>query len=830
MPSPRVSATLQLLFVAVVAAGASIAAGRHDTRSLETSQPQTWNGLVGARPDVALPARSIVVLRTPSLAARVHAAGGHASPALERAWTAAALAAQNALLARLSTNGIDLHPELRFTRVLDGFSAQLDPATAARLEQDRDVFGVYPDRIAYAAASAARVLASPEFADGSGHRVQITEPGLTGKGVTIALLDTWVDGSVGFLHGAVLPEIDVVGPTRGERAAERHGTEMAGLLVGANGPGGLTGVAPDARLQPIRVAGRQRDTRGVWSVFARGDQIVAGLDRAVDPNGDGDAHDALPVALLALAEPYAGFADSPESLAVSGALALGTLVVAPAGNDGPAAVRFGDLSGPGGAAGALTAGAIDTRPAEPVAHVSLHAGGTTWSGTVPLAGPIEPTRSLDLDVVQPRASGSSPAGFFAPSGSSLVAGAAALVTPGTSPAAIVRRAAAAGASAVLVGGPAPLAAGGLPLDGTAELPVISIPHDVAVEVRRRLRNGRGATVSIQSADAAANPVHEQPAAFSSTGLAFSGAVKPELVAPGVALATADPDVLGAQRWVTVSGTSAAAAATAGALALLAQARPQLGSPDLAALLVGHASTIGGTLAAQGSGMVNLHASVLAQDYAVPATVTVRDGTAAFRLVNASTEPLDLTLSSAFGQGGGTYAVTFTPSAVTLPPGATRTIRAHFAVTQAPGSAAAEGLIIAAPARGAGSQLQIPWALRFPPRTISLLGRVRLSSRDFSASAATPAALSVDAGRLFGPSAKPDVRALSRLDVELWRGRKKLGLLARLRDVLPGRYTFGLTGRGPEGQVLSPGDYAVVVVATPVDGGKQTRRKVRFALR
>ncbi len=38
---------------------------------------------------------------------------------------------------------------------------------------------------------------------------------------------------------------------------ERHGTELAGILVGSDGPGGLHGVAPDARVLPIRVAGWQ---------------------------------------------------------------------------------------------------------------------------------------------------------------------------------------------------------------------------------------------------------------------------------------------------------------------------------------------------------------------------------------------------------------------------------------------------------------------------------------------------------------------------------------------------------------------------------------------
>ena len=53
---------------------------------------------------------------------------------------------------------------------------------------------------------------------------------------------------------------------------------------------------------------------------------------------------------------------------------------------------------------------------------------------------------------------------------------------------------------------------------------------------------------------------------------------------------------------------------------------------------------------------------------------------------------------------------------------------------------------------------------------------------------------------------------------------------RLRDVLPGRYTFGLTGRDPNGQLLAPGTYSVRVVAYPVDIGPPSRRKLTFTIR
>src|SRR5919198_1484769 len=82
--------------------------------------------------------------------------------------------------------------------------------------------------------------------------------------------------------------------------------------------------APGATALPIRVAGWQQAADGASAVYSRSDQLIAGLDRAVDPNGDGDAHDAVRVALVGVAEPYGAFTDGPEATAVEGALDLNT--------------------------------------------------------------------------------------------------------------------------------------------------------------------------------------------------------------------------------------------------------------------------------------------------------------------------------------------------------------------------------------------------------------------------------------------------------------------------------------------------------------------------
>ncbi|MDX6435988.1 MAG: hypothetical protein QOK34_822, partial [Gaiellaceae bacterium] len=432
---------LVLAALAVVATAVLIAAGGRSERLTQAGDP-SWQGLAGAqRPRVAVGQRVIVVLKSPSLADRVGRAGGLATSEEERQWTQSALSSQKLLVARLRVQGVVVQPEFSYTRTLNGFSAAFDARGIALLERAPDVAGVYPVRAAYPASLSSQLLTSSEF----GERPNIYLSDKDGRGVTIALLDTGVDRAQPFLRGRVTGGIDIVGGDAGALAApqpdepvqlERHGTELAGLLVGSGGPGALAGVAPGATLLPIRVAGWQRDATANWAVYGRTDQVLAGLERAVDPNGDGDAHDAARVALVGVAEPFAGFADSPGALAAEGATRLDTLVVAPAGNDGPAGPGYGSVAGPGGAPAVLTVGAVDLRSRYGQARVVLRAGlRVDFDGMRPLAGSVTPSVPLDVGIGGPRAETTQPVGqhgavplldFFDRRGASLVAGRAAL--------------------------------------------------------------------------------------------------------------------------------------------------------------------------------------------------------------------------------------------------------------------------------------------------------------------------------------------------------------------------------------------------------------------
>src|SRR3954451_12944329 len=450
-------AAISVGLVAVMSAGGS---GSSAIRAV------SWRGLVGdPRVPVAASQRFIVVLSTPSVAQRL-AKVKYATESQERSWTSQVYASQQQVLTTLAAQGITVTPDFSYARVLDGFAAQLDPRAVALLENLPEVTGVHPVRATSPASVSETLLARKQFGAASGHRAGVDLPGFDGRGVTIALLDTGVDLAHPYLRNHVVAGIDII--DHGDDATahadpqdpsqlEQHGTEMAGLLVGAAGPAGLHGVAPGATVLPIRVAGWQQAADGSSQVFGRSDQLIAGLDRAVDPNGDGDAHDAVRVALVGVAEPYAAFTNGPEAIAVQGALDLNTLVVTPAGNDGVAGPSFGSVAGPAGAPGALAVGATDSRTTQPRVRVVLRRGlDVILDRMLPLVGPVAPSHSLTLHVVTPRTTrgfaGASSVDYFDKKGFSLVAGRAVVVPAGEDPQAAALGASRAGSPAVVLYG------------------------------------------------------------------------------------------------------------------------------------------------------------------------------------------------------------------------------------------------------------------------------------------------------------------------------------------------------------------------------------------
>ncbi|MET9960089.1 type VII secretion-associated serine protease mycosin [Streptomyces sp. NPDC006326] len=176
-----------------------------------------------------------------------------------------------------------------------------------------------------------------------------------GDGVTVAVLDTGVDSTHPDLAGQVLEGADLIGmgAGRGERSWARHGTAMAGIIAGhGHGPGrgqGVLGIAPQARILPVRVILEEGDPGRAKARETKGGALADGIRWAADHGAD--------VINLSLGDDSdSAHHEAAEDEAVQYALAKGVVVVASAGNGG----RQGDhASYPAAYPGVIAVTAVD---------------------------------------------------------------------------------------------------------------------------------------------------------------------------------------------------------------------------------------------------------------------------------------------------------------------------------------------------------------------------------------------------------------------------------------------------------------------------------------
>ncbi|MGC0332171.1 hypothetical protein RKD23_005161 [Streptomyces sp. SAI-170] len=169
------------------------------------------------------------------------------------------------------------------------------------------------------------------------------EAGLTGKGVTVAVLDSGVDADHPDLAGRVTASRSFV---EGQEVADRwgHGTHVASILggSGAASAGAERGVAPGAALAIGKVLGDQ----GTGSES----QIIAGMEWAVREAGA----DIVSMS-LGTTEPSDGTDPMAQALNTL-SRETGALFVVAAGNTGAPS----SIGSPGAADAALTVGAVDS--------------------------------------------------------------------------------------------------------------------------------------------------------------------------------------------------------------------------------------------------------------------------------------------------------------------------------------------------------------------------------------------------------------------------------------------------------------------------------------
>ncbi|MGW5652366.1 type VII secretion-associated serine protease mycosin [Streptomyces humi] len=176
-----------------------------------------------------------------------------------------------------------------------------------------------------------------------------------GKGVTVAVLDTGVEADHPDLAGNVLAAKDMIGfgAREGQRDWARHGTAMAGIIAGhGHGVGdgdGVMGVAPEARILPVRVILEDGDSARGKARSTRGDALAEGIRWAADHGAD--------VINLSLGDDSDSAHPEPsEDEAIQYALKKDVVVVASAGNGGD---KGDHISYPAAYPGVIAATAVD---------------------------------------------------------------------------------------------------------------------------------------------------------------------------------------------------------------------------------------------------------------------------------------------------------------------------------------------------------------------------------------------------------------------------------------------------------------------------------------
>ncbi len=626
----------------------------------------------------------------------------------------------------------------RTQRVYNGIAVHVDSNRLSEIASLPGVKGIhrlarhYPDL-----ESSVPLIGAPELWQGSG-----ALPELTGTGLKVAIIDTGVD----YLHTGfdgpgtpaaytanntkVITETPTSFPTTrvvagydfagddytGDNApapdpdpmdCNGHGSHVAGIAAGNgvldsgaaytgpyNNPNLYTannfkigpGVAPEASIVALRVFGCEGST----------ELVSEALDWAVDPNGDGNFSDRVDVINMSLGSDF-GFETDSTSVASENAIAVGTIVVASAGNDGdshyitgsPATTaRVISVSSSVDATDILDGFRVNSPPAFADVYAASFSVAYDWASSAPVTGTLvyPPTQRSGCQA-------------FTPANVALITGKIVLLDWTDAECGSVARGnnlVAAGAiGGILVDN---TAAFDLFITGSAAIPMVSVPKSVGDTLKAALGTG---TVSVTLSNEYLSQVpYTDPnlvdtlSAFSSRGpRRFGSALKPDIAAPGQGIFSVG--ALTGDEGANISGTSMAAPHVAGSMVLMRQLHPTWTVDELKALVMNTAvNSIRSDLPANapifppsrvGAGRIDLpragDSSVIAYDRNAPGNVSISFGDV--EVFGTATMTRTIRVSNK-GASAVTYNLAYVPA--TTIPGVSYTLSASSVTVPAGGTA------------------------------------------------------------------------------------------------------------------------------------------------
>jgi minor extracellular serine protease Vpr len=649
--------------------------------------------------------------------------------------------------------GVNVTERYEFSDAWNGFAVRVPQSQVAKLASVEGVKAIYPV-VNVALPPTTTGTSDPDINNATGMtgaNIARSELGLTGRGVTIAVIDSGLDytlpefGSCSAIGGScrVLGGFDLVGdlfdsnpanttfnPTpvpdpdpapcnpqlADQRAAQPgagasgagHGTHVAGIAAadGRGIPGGVTGVAPEASVIALRVFGCNGSTSS--------DVMLAAMERALALGAD--------VVNMSIGAALVNWPQFPTAVAADNLVDAGVVVVTSIGNSGAQGLWTASAPGVGRKVigTASIENVIETLP-------SFRFNNKSYGYTRASAAPDPPLSGTgDLVVAAP------------------LNGCTALTNTVTGKLVLIQRgvcsfhikadnAQKAGAAGVVLynniaGGINPTVQGPVPIT----IPVVAVTLAHGNEIAAAAPGTLTWTDQVvEQALATANTT----SSFSSYGTDAELGLKPDVAAPGGQIYSTWPHQQFAGR-NTIGGTSMASPHVAGAVALYLERFPNATAETIKTALQNTARPIGftGVPAAtestfrQGAGMIQIDRAIQSATSVAPSKIALGEGNGGSSTItvrNNGTSPVTYDISTVegldafpvatqvfpFGFGLGFASTHLTIDSLTLEVPAGSTAAKSFTLTPnaaLPANSLYGGWVVLTP-RGGGQTLRVPFA-------------------------------------------------------------------------------------------------------------------------